>query len=34
VVIEFTELDSDSTLSSADFAFSPPVGADLFYYDE
>ena len=24
----------DSTLSSADFAFSPPVGADLFYYDE
>ena len=34
VVIEFTELDSDSTLSSADFAFIPPVGADLFYYDE
>jgi hypothetical protein len=34
VVIKFTDLDSDSELSSADFAFTPPVGADLFYYDE
>lgn len=34
VVIEFADLDSDSPLSSADFAFSPPAGADLFYYDE
>jgi outer membrane lipoprotein-sorting protein len=34
VVIKFTELDSDSPLSSADFAFTPPPGADLFYYDE
>jgi outer membrane lipoprotein carrier protein len=34
VVIEFSDLDSDGNLSSTDFAFSPPVGADLFYYDE
>ena len=34
VVIEFSDLDSDSSLSSTDFVFSPPVGADLFYYDE
>lgn len=34
VVIKFTDLDSTSALSAADFAFSPPPGADLFYYDE
>jgi outer membrane lipoprotein carrier protein len=34
VVIKFGDLDSTSALSSADFAFSPPAGADLFYYDE
>jgi outer membrane lipoprotein carrier protein len=34
VVIKFTDLDSESELSSADFAFTPPPGADLFYYDE
>ncbi len=34
VVIEFSELDSASELGSADFAFIPPEGVDLFYYDE
>ncbi len=34
VVIKFTDLDSQSVLSSTDFAFTPPAGADLFYYDE
>jgi outer membrane lipoprotein carrier protein len=34
VVIKFTDLDSESVLSSVDFAFTPPPGADLFYYDE
>ena len=34
VVIKFADLDSQSELSSADFAFTPPVGADLLYYDE
>ena len=34
VVIKFSDLDSTSALSSADFAFTPPPGADLFYYDE
>lgn len=34
VVITFTDLDSESELSSADFAFTAPPGADLFYYDE
>lgn len=34
VVIKFTDLDSRSALSSADFAFTPPPSADLFYYDE
>jgi len=33
VVIKFADLDSRSNLSSADFAFTPPTGADLFYYD-
>lgn len=34
VVIEFTLSDSGSALSSADFAFTPPDGVDVFYYDE
>jgi outer membrane lipoprotein carrier protein len=34
VVIKFADLDSRSNLSRADFAFTPPAGADLFYYDE
>ena len=34
VVITFADLDSTSKLSSADFAFTPPEGADRFYYDE
>jgi outer membrane lipoprotein carrier protein len=34
VVIKFADLESHSELSSADFAFTPPPGADLFYYDE
>jgi len=34
VVIEFTDLDSRSALTAADFAFTPPAGADHFYYDE
>lgn len=34
VVIEFSELDDQTVLSSADFNFAPPEGVDLFYYDE
>ena len=34
VVIDFAQLDTEAGLSSADFAFSPPDGVDLFYYDE
>jgi outer membrane lipoprotein carrier protein len=34
VEIQFTDLDTDVELSSADFAFTPPPGADLFYYDQ
>jgi outer membrane lipoprotein carrier protein len=34
VVITFADLDSDSELGSVDFEFTPPPGADLFYYDE
>ncbi|MCB1703457.1 MAG: outer membrane lipoprotein chaperone LolA [Halioglobus sp.] len=33
-VITFSDLDSESELNSGDFAFTPPPGADLFYYDE
>ncbi|MBA6412314.1 outer membrane lipoprotein chaperone LolA [Parahaliea sp. F7430] len=33
VVVDFSRLDR-SPLSAADFDFSPPPGADLFYYDE
>jgi len=34
VVIEFSQLESEAKLSSDDFAFTPPDGVDLFYYDE
>jgi len=33
VAIEFSQLDSDTELTSEDFAFTPPDGVDLFYYD-
>lgn len=34
VVIEFTLSPNAAGLSSADFAFTPPDGVDLFYYDQ
>jgi outer membrane lipoprotein carrier protein len=34
IVIKFADLDSHTDLDIADFAFTPPTGADLFYYDE
>ena len=34
VVIAFDQLDASAALTPADFAFQPPDGADLFYYDE
>jgi outer membrane lipoprotein carrier protein len=34
VVVVFEQMDSQTKLSSDDFAFSPPDGVDLFYYDE
>jgi outer membrane lipoprotein carrier protein len=34
VVVVFDQMDSQTKLSSDDFAFSPPDGVDLFYYDE
>lgn len=34
VVIEFTQLDGETELTGDDFAFTPPDGVDLFYYDE
>ena len=34
VVIVFSDLDSKTVLSTADFGFSPPEGVDLFYYDK
>jgi len=34
VVIDFTDLDSESALAKSDFAFTPPAGADIFYYDQ
>jgi len=34
VVIEFTDLDSESELDKGDFSFTPPDGADTFYYDQ
>ncbi|MEP1593794.1 MAG: outer membrane lipoprotein chaperone LolA, partial [Halieaceae bacterium] len=34
VEVRFSNLDSTTPLAPEDFAFSPPDGADLFYYDE
>ena len=34
VVVNFGQLDSETELVSDDFAFTPPDGVDLFYYDE
>ena len=34
IEIGFSDLDSSSDITSADFAFTPPPDADLFYYDE
>jgi outer membrane lipoprotein carrier protein len=34
VHIDFDKVDTTSTLQPEDFAFTPPEGADLFYYDE
>ncbi|GAB3272319.1 outer membrane lipoprotein chaperone LolA [Parahaliea aestuarii] len=34
VVVNFTRLVRDAPLNPGDFEFSPPAGADLFYYDE
>lgn len=34
VQIEFEEVDTASPLQPKDFAFTPPEGVDLFYYDE
>lgn len=34
VVIEFSQLDSETELTAEDFDFTPPEGVDLFYYDE
>ncbi len=34
VSVQFSDLDADSELTPADFAFQPPPDADLFYYDE
>jgi outer membrane lipoprotein carrier protein len=34
VSIDLSEQDSESPLSPEDFAFTPPEGADVFYYDD
>jgi outer membrane lipoprotein carrier protein len=34
ILIEFSDLDSEAELTPADFAFTPPAGADTFYYDQ
>ncbi len=34
VVISFDQLDASTGLTPEDFAFTPPEGADIFYYDE
>ena len=34
IFIQLTALDSESTLTPADFKFLPPEGADLFYHDD
>ncbi len=31
--IQLSELDSDTSITPADFEFTPPEGADLFYHD-
>ncbi len=34
VVIDFSALDPDAGLSAADFDFTPPPDADLFYHEQ
>lgn len=34
ILVRFSALSTSPALSPADFAFSPPEGVDLFYYDE
>ena len=34
ILVRFSELSSSAVLTPDAFAFSPPEGADLFYYDE
>lgn len=34
LLIQFREVDTKAILSPEDFAFSPPEGVDLFFYDE
>jgi outer membrane lipoprotein carrier protein len=34
IVIEFEKVDTETKLTPEDFAFTPPDGADLFYYDQ
>jgi outer membrane lipoprotein carrier protein len=34
VSVDLSELDSATPLTPQDFAFTPPEGADVFYYDE
>jgi outer membrane lipoprotein carrier protein len=34
VQIDFREVQTDRALTPADFAFTPPQGADVFYYDD
>ncbi|MFV0278124.1 MAG: outer membrane lipoprotein chaperone LolA [Parahaliea sp.] len=34
LIVEFSRLVRDRPLDKSDFAFSPPPGADLFYYDQ
>jgi outer membrane lipoprotein carrier protein len=34
VEVAFSEVKTDAPLTAKDFAFTPPEGADLFYYDQ
>jgi len=34
VEVDLAELDAETPLTPADFAFTPPEGADLFYHDQ
>jgi outer membrane lipoprotein carrier protein len=34
ITIEYFDVDTQTPLTPADFTFTPPAGADLFYYDE